>query len=821
MSDFVQDLKYGARLLLRTPGFATVAVVSLALGIGANTAIFSVVQQLLASPFPVERPQQLVSLFTTDRKNPGNLPVSHLNFKDVRAQNAAFTGVAAATFTQVNYLGAGGASEQLAAQVVSGNYFDVLGAKVVLGRTFRADEDGAPGSGPVVIISDGFWDRRFGRDPAIIGRTLSLNRHPFTVIGVATRGFTGTVIFGAPDLWVPMSMHDVVQPGFTWYEQRRGLFLLPFGRLKPGVTLAQAQANLRTIGARLERDFPNDNKGRSFTGLPLLDARLNPQGGGGGPVVQGSLMLMVVVGVVLLIACANIANLLLARATARAREIAVRLALGASRGRLVRQLMTESVLLAFVGGALGLVVGYWTLDLIRSSPLPLPPNFMSQIRIDARVMVFAAALSLVTGVLFGLVPALRASKPNLVPALKDETVPVAGREGGVLRWVTLRQVLVVGQIALSLIALVAAGLFLRSLQKTQEINPGFETGHVLAVGLNLGREGYTEQQGLQFQDRLLERAAALPGVRSVAVAQNLPFQGGFARSVLLEGSETSEQDRVLVQVNTISPGYLNTIGIALLRGRDFTPQDTLDAPLVVLINKTMADKFFPKGDALGRRFRFFGDTSDTTIVGIARDAKYNGLVEQPQPFAYQPVKQAYSPAVSLLVRSARDGTSLAADARALVQQLDPRLTILRVGTLEDQVTRALSPQRVVVAMLSVFGVLALVLAAIGLYGVASYSVTQRTREIGIRMALGASRTTVLRLVLVQGLAMVAAGVVVGVALASLLAQGIRGLLVGVEPADPITFAITAVLLVGVAAVASYFPARRATRIDPLVALRCQ
>ena len=821
METFFSDVRYGARLLVRNPGFAAVAVLSLALGIGANTAIFSVVQQLLASPFPVQEPQQLVSVFTTDRRNPGNLPLSHLNFKDIRAQNSSFNDTAAVTFTQVNYLARGGAAEQLAAQVVSGNYFDVLGAKASLGRTFRADEDAAPGSGPVVVLSYGFWDRRFGKDPGILGQTLSLNRQPFTVIGVAAEGFNGTFVFGVPDLWVPMSMHDVVQPGFTWYEQRRGLFLFPFGRLKPGVTIGQAQANLRTLGARLERDFPNDNQGRSFGALPLLEARLNPQGGRGGPVVQASLMLMVVVGVVLLIACANIANLLLARGTARAREIAVRLALGARRGRLVRQLLTESVLLAAVGGALGLVVGYWTLDLIRSSPLPIPPNFLLQIRIDERVIVFTGLLSLLTGVLFGLVPALRASKPDLVPVLKDETVPVVGRQRGLLRWVTLRQALVVGQIALSLIALIAAGLFLRSLQKTQDINPGFETGRVLAVGLNLGREGYTQEQGLQFHERLLERAATLPGVRSVAVAQNLPFQGGIARSVLLEGSETSERNRTLVQVNAISPGYLNAIGIPLLRGRDFTPQDAEGAPLVVIINRTMADKFFPKGDALGRRFRFFGDTSDTTIVGIARDAKYNGLVEQPQPFAYQPLKQSYNPAVNLLIRTGGDGTLLAADARALVQQLDPRLSILRVGTLDEQVNRALSPQRVIVVMLSVFGALALVLAGIGLYGVASYSVTQRTREIGIRMALGASRTTVMRLVLLQGLAMVSVGVAVGVAIASLLAQGIRGLLVGVQPVDPLTFALTALLLVGVAAAASYIPARRATRIDPLVALRCQ
>jgi predicted permease len=821
MEDLLKDIRYGARLLVRNPGFSAIAILSLALGIGANTAIFSVVQQLLASPFPVEQPQQLVSVFTTDRRNPGNLPISHLNFKDIRAQNTSFSDVAGVAFTQVNYLGDGGSSEQLAAQVVSGNYFDLIGARPVLGRAFRPDEDAAPGSGPVTVISDGLWERRFGRDPAIIGKTLSLNRRPFTVVGVAPEGFNGTVIFAAPDLWVPMSMHDVVQPGFTWYEQRRGLFILAFGRLKPGVTLGQAQANLRTVGSTLERDFPNDNQGRSFAALPLLDTRLNPQGGRGGPIVQTSLMLMVIVGVVLLIACANIANLLLARATARAREIAVRLAIGARRGRLVRQLLTESVLLSLIGGVVGLVLGYWTLDLIRSAPVQLPPNFLRQIEINPRVLLFTGILSLATGIVFGLVPALRASRPDLVPVLKNETVPMAGSRRGWLRWVTLRQALVVSQVALSLVALVAAGLFLRSLHQLQEINPGFETTSVLAATLNLGREGYTEEQGLQFHDRLLERAASMPGVSSVAIAQNLPFQGGISRSVLLEGAESSEQNRTLVQVNVVSPRYLHTIGIPVIAGRDFSPQDTADTPLVVIINEAMAQKFFPKGDAIGRRFRFFGDTADSTIVGISRNAKYNGLVEQPQPFIYQPMRQAYTPAVNLLVRTKGDATQLASSARAVINQLDPRLSILRVRTLGEQVDLLLGPNRVIVILLSVFGVLALLLAAIGLYGVASYSVTQRTREIGIRMALGATRTTVMRLVLLQGVALVVVGVVVGLGLAAILAQSVRGLLVGVQPTDPLTFLMTAVVLVGIAVLASYVPARRAMQIDPLVALRYQ
>jgi predicted permease len=817
METLLQDLKYGARLLVRNPGFAAVAVLSLALGIGANTAIFSVVQQILASPFPVSEPDRLVAVFTTDKRNPGNLPMSHLNFKDIRQQNDVFTDAAAFAFAQVNYLGSGGASEQWLTQVVSGKYFDVLGLRPALGRTFSPEEDAAPGSGPVAVISHGLWERQFGRDPGVLGKTISLNRHPFTIVGVAPPGFVGTILFGAPELWVPMSMHDVVQPGFDWYEQRRGLFLFVFGRLKPEATLAGARSNLTAVASRLERDFPNDNQGRGVAALALTEARLGP--GGGGPVVQVSLVLMVVVGLVLLIACANIANLLLARATARAREIAVRLAVGADRARLVRQLLTESILLALLGGVFGLMVGYWSLDLIRAAPLNLPPNFVQQITIDSRVLAFTLALSLLTGVLFGMVPALRASRPDLVPVLKNETAPVVGGGRKVLRWITARQSLVVAQVALSLIALVAAGLFVRSLMATQAIDPGFETERVLAAGFDLGREGYTREQALQFHDRLVERAQALPGVVSVSIAQNRPFQGGFARSVLLEGSETSEQNRRLVQVNLVSPGYFGTVGIALMRGRDFTTADAQDTPLVVIINQTMAETFFPDGDAIGRRFRFFGDTADTTIVGIARDAKYNGLAEEAQPFAYLPIRQIYDGGANLLVRSEAGGTALADEVRAIVREVDPRLTLLDLATLRNQVDQALAPQRVMATLLAVFGALALALAAVGLYGVASYSVTQRTREIGIRMALGASRQRVMLMVLLQGLALVAAGAVIGAVIALVLARSVRTLLVGVAPTDAVTFVATAAVLIAVATLASYFPALRATRIDPLRALR--
>ncbi len=824
MENLLKDLKYGARMMLRSKAFSLIALLSLALGIGANTAIFSLVQTMLFSPFPVEAPNELASVFTTDQRNPGNLPMSHLNFKDVRDQNSVFSGTAAMTFAQANML-VDQSSEQVLTQVVTGNYFDVLGMKPALGRTFLPQEDATLGSHPVVVLSHGLWQRRFGSDPAIVGKAVTLNRQPFSIIGVAAEGFTGTFLFGAPDMWVPMMMHDVMQPGFDWYEQRRGLFLFAFGRLKPGQTVAQADANLKTIAAQLESSYPKDNKGRSAGVRPLIEARTNPGGGGGNQVATVATLLMVIVGLVLLIACANIANLLLARATARRREIAMRLALGAGRLRLVRQLLTESVLLALIGGAAGLVVAFWTLDALRAIDIPIPANVLMSLGLDPKVLTFALVVSILTGLLFGLAPALQATRTEIVPVLKNEMVPSAGNSPRrFLRWLNLRKGLVISQVALSLVALVAAGLFLRSLRQTQNIDPGFETDGVMMASFNLGREGYTPERGQMFYRQIVERVQGLPGVRSAAIAQGPPFGNqGFLRSVFLEGRETSENDRILVQVNPISPRYFQTLGIPLDRGRDFTPDDDDDAPDVVVINKTMAERFWKGEDAIGKRFKFFGDVDFRTVVGIARDAKYNGLAEDPTPFIYQPITQAYTPAATILVRASGDASGQALPVQAEIRQLDNRLSVLNVQTLGEQVSQTLGQQRLMVTLLGTFGLLALGLAAIGLYGVASYSVTQRTREIGVRVALGASRRNVVGLVLGQGMALIAIGLAVGFAIGlvvvTLAGQQIGNLLVGIRPFDPLTFFGTALLLAVVAGLATWLPARRAASIDPLVALR--
>jgi macrolide transport system ATP-binding/permease protein len=815
----LQDLRYGLRMLARSPAFTIVAALSLALGIGANTAIFSMVNVILLKPVPVDQPDRLVSVFMIDQRNPGNLPLSHLNYKDLRDQNGVFTGLAAYSFAQLNWSN-GTESEQVPVQVVSGNYFSLLGVRPARGRGFLPEEDDKATA--VAVISNGFWERSLGSDPAIVGKTLTLNRTPFTVVGIAPKGFTGTLLGGGPSVWVPMSMHAVAQPNFDWYEARRGLFLFAFGRLASGVSPEQASANVRAVFAQLEQAFPNDNKGRSAGARPLLEARLNPQGDGGAPVVQLSVILMTVVGIVLLIACANIANLLLARASRRRKEIAVRLALGAARGRLIRQLMTESVLLSLVGGSLGLVLANWVVGLVIGADLPLPIPVGDEVSLDPRVLAFTALLAVATGVLFGLAPALQASRADVVPVLKNETVPTGSGRRGWLRLLNLRQALVIAQIALSLTSLVAAGLFVRSLHSSRQVDTGFETRRVLVMNVNLGREGYTPERGQNFYRQIAEQTASLPGVQHTAVAQNAPLGGGFLRSVMPEGADTTTEGRILVQVNSVSPGYLDALSIPLRRGRDFTDADTEGTPRVVVVNETMANRFWPGDDAIGKRFKFFGDDGFTTVIGVARDAKYNAVTEDPTPFIYQPLRQNYSPAAVLHIRAAGDAASLSASVRRAVQALDPTLSVFNVRTLEDQVATSLGPLRVNVILLTAFGGLALLLASIGLYGVANYSVTQRTREIGVRMALGAQPGTVLRLVLGQGVVLVLAGLGLGLALSFAMTWMVPAdLLPEISVRDPLTFASTAALLAVVAVIASGIPAWRATRIDPLIALRTE
>jgi predicted permease len=818
-----QDLRYGLRVLAKSPLFNLVAAVSLALGIGANTTIFTLVDAVFLNPLPVHQPSRLVAVFTTDEKNTGgfltHLQTSYLNYQDYRDKNEVFSGLAAHQFVpQLSLVVEGSPPEQVVGQVVTGNYFEVLGIRPGLGRFFLPDEDKTPGAHPVVVLSHGLWQRRFGGDPGVVGKTILLNSQGFTVVGVAPVEFRGTTPLFGPDLWLPSMMWKQVVTGAfrDWIDERRPLVFDITGRLKDKVDLRQAEANLKTVGLQLERDYPEPNKGRNVTLVPLAQGAINP--GFRGQMIAVSWLLMGVVVVVLLIACSNVANLLLARANVRRKEIAIRLSMGASRRRVIRQLLTEAILLGLAGGALGLVFAIWGLDLLWAFRPPFVPDNIARPGISGTVLGFTFVISVLTGVLFGLVPALQASRPNVSAELKNELQTV-GRGFARLRFGNL---LVVGQIALSLVALICAGLFLRSLVNAQKIDPGFEMENLAVLNFNLGTAGYDPVRGRAFQRQLTEQVERLPGVGSASLATVLPLSGGgLARSVFPEGKDTAEASGVLVPVNSVGLGYFETLGVTLLRGRDFSEADREGSLLVAVVNETMAKRFWPDRDPLGARFRFYGDEAPREVVGVARDGKYFSLGEDPQPFVYVPLLQNYDEAVTLQVRTMGDPAVVLASVQREIQALDRSLPVLNPRTISEVLSQSLWAPRMGAGLLGLFGGLALLLASVGIYGVMAYSVSQRTQEIGIRVAMGAARRDVLALVLKEGMRTVGIGVAFGVALSLVAARLLSSLLFGVGAADPATFSLTPLLLAGVALLATYLPARRAAAVDPISALRFQ
>ena len=822
MGTFVSDLRFAWRMLLRNPGFTAVAVLSLALGIGANSTIFTLVNAVLLRPLPMHDPERLVAVFTTDERNRGAffnyMQSSPLNFQDYRKTSDVFTGLVAHNGVGLAFSGQG-EPEQIFGEMVSGDFFGVLGVTPALGRGFLPDEDRVPGASLVTVLSHGFWQRRLGGDPAVVGRPITLNGHAFTVVGVAPEGFKGANAIGAPALWVPTMTHPQLATGFLKenIDSRRALIFGITGRLKPGVTLAQAEAKLKALASQLAQEYPDDNGGRSVALLPLAEATINP--GFRENMVSAAGLLLTVVGLVLLIACANVANLMLARASVRQREVAVRLSLGASRGRLVRQLLTEGLLLALVACGFGLLVAYWAQGVLWSQRLPGLAADALDLTPNLRVLGFTLAVSLVTALLFGLAPALSASRPDVVGELKQRGGPAIGGN----RPLNLRSLLVAGQVALSLVALVGAGLFVKSLGNAQRIDPGFDHEKLAVLSVDLGAQGYGEERARDFQRRMLERASALPGVERATLASGIPlFQGGLLRTVFPEGVDSSDRKNgKLVQLNTVEPGYFETMGIPLLRGRDFAPSDHPDSPRVVVVNETMAKQFWPEQQPIGKRFKFFGQEWWNEVVGVARDGKYNFLGENPQPHIYLSLRQTFEPAVSLHVRAAGDPATALGMARREVQEMDRVLPITGVFTFGEILRQSLWAPRMGAWLLAVFGALSLVLAVIGIYGVMSYSVSQRTRELGLRMALGADQRDVLKLVVRQGATLAAIGIAVGLALSFAATRLVGNLLFDVTARDPLIFVGVPLLLALAAIVASAQPAWRASRVDPTVALRIE
>jgi predicted permease len=811
-----QDLGFGLRLLIRSPGYTAVAVLSIGLGIGINTMTFSGVNTVLWKPLPFEEPSRVVNVFTTDSRNTGFLPVmSRLNFLDYREKNTVFSGMVSIMGTPLALSDTGAQPETVQGQLVTGNFFEVLGVKPAIGRVFRPEEDKTPGTHLVAVLSYDGWQRYFAGDPGVVGRTITLNRQLFTVVGVAPRGFRGINLFGRPVVWLPTMCYQQVLSGFLLetFESRRGLVWQVVARLRPGVTVEQARANMTVIASQLEREFSTDNAGRGVRVVTIGEARVGPNGGN---VLLATGMLMTIVGLVLLVACGNVANLLLARASARRREIALRLALGATRGRIVRQLMVESLSLAVIGGVLAFPLAYWGQRLLLAARPPFLPADLLDTVPDWRVLTFTAAATLATGLLFGLVPALRASRPSIVTEIKEGTADPGGGE----RLFGLRNALVLAQVALSLIALVIAGLFVRSLNRTMEINPGFDVARLASMSVELGTSGYDEPRGREFQRRMLERARSVVGVNSAALASFAPLiGGGFSRTVFLAGQDVKDpRNGRLVQIQTVSDTYFRTMGIRLLKGRNFAPTDLPGSPRVAIVNETMAKRFWTGRDPVGERYSYFGVGGQVEVVGIAADSDYNAVGEDRAPFIYEPLSQMYESGVTLIVRADQPVSALGT-VRGEMSQLDRQLPIQFVTTMSEAFGQSLFLQRFGAGLLGAFGLLALVLSVIGVYGVMAYSVSRRTRELGIRIALGAQRSVLVGSVLRQAARLAVVGVAIGVAASLLLARLIGGLLYGVSAADPLTFIVVPATLVAAALAASYLPARRAAAVDPLVALR--
>ncbi|HZF12914.1 MAG TPA: ABC transporter permease [Thermoanaerobaculia bacterium] len=812
MEKLLQDLRYGLRGLLHRPGFTLVALVSLALGIGANTAIFTLLDTVFLQPLPVAGISRLAVVYTVSSDLPGYLPISQPNFVDYRDQAGVFSDLALVAPLSLSLSG-NGRPEQISGQLVSARYFQTLGVRPVLGRTFLPEEDRV--ARPVVILGHGLWRRRFGSDPHILGRPIRLNGRELVVVGVAPGGFYGTSFVNRSDFWVPAGLYGQVLPEMmrAFWTNRRVLGFSAVGRLKPGMSLEQGQAALKSLADKLAQEYPDANRNRNVALLSLSQSLISPNDRQG--YVRAGGLLATMVGLVLLIACANLANMLLVRASGRRKEIAVRLALGGRRADLIRQLLTESLLLSLAAGASGLLLAAWSFTLLSLVQTPYLPDSL-ELALDGRVLLFTLGLSLVTALLFGLVPALAASRPDLVPALKNE---VAAATGGVRRF-GLRNLLIVGQVGLSVVALVGAVLFLLSLRNALRIDPGFEREHLAVLSFDLDSQGFDEARGQQLLRQMATQAAALPGVRGAAIGENLMLSDTGVRHILLIDSPAAPADRrIVAQQSSVGPGYFETLGIPILRGRALDATDRADSRPVVVVNETLAERFWPHENPLGKRFGILPSKQILEIVGVARDLKYNTLGEEPQLYLYRPLAQEYTPSVTLHVRTQGEPGAVLGAARREVQALVPEMPLTRVKTMPAVIGELLWAPRVCAVLLVLFGAVALLLVTIGVYGVIAHSIAQRQREIGIRMALGAQRADVVRLFLRQGIQAVAVGLACGLVGALLVVRTISGLLFGIDPMNPIVFLVTILLLAVVAAIANYIPTRRATAVSPLVVMR--
>ncbi len=811
MNSLWQDVRYSLRVIAKAPGYAAIVILTLALGIGANTTIFSWINSALLNPVPgLAKPSEMLSLTVGKPGEPFGF--TYPDLQAVRASQQSFSGISACWFAVMSLTNKG-KPERIWGMVATANYFDVLGVRPILGRGFLPSEDEKPGGAPVAVISYRLWQTRFGANPNIVGQIININEHAYTIIGVTPAVFQGSQTGVRTEIWVPITMEAQLLPGGDLLNDHHNFWLLVLGRLKPGVTAQQAQAELTLLLKREAKNYPEEHQGKETVtvyplwrnpwGLNEFFSTLLP-------------MLMAIAGVVLLLACANVANLMLVRSVGRRRELAIRMSLGASRWRLVRQLLVESLMLALAGGGVALLITAWTAGTLMSFLPTISFPLWLDMRADRTVMLVTLVISLLTGVIFGILPALRASGIAPVAVLKEES----GSASGGLRKARLAGGLVVAQISLSLLLLICAGLFIRSVMSARQINPGFNSHNVSIASYDLFASGYSDVTGSEFNRQLVTKLEALPGVESLALASR--EQLGFAydsTSVKVQGYVPQSNESMETQENVITPNYFHTMQIPIVKGRDFTPQDAKSSQRVVIVSEAFVNRYWPRQEALGKQVNSDLTHEWFTVVGVARDTKVKSLNEKATPFLYLPLYQVYRPQMIVQARVAGDALAFGKTLETTIHQLNADVSVYDVDMVDRSEDFTFFGQRVAGTFVGAFGVLALILATVGIYGVTAYTTRQRTHEIGIRMALGASKEDILRLVLVHGLKLMLAGVGLGLVLAFGLTRFLVSLLLGVTSTDALTFSSVAILLCGVALFACFMPARRAMRVDPMVALR--
>jgi len=816
----IQDVRFATRILLKRPGFSSIIIVTLALGIGANTAIFSVTDKLLIRSLAVKEPNKLV-LINTVCVSPhfvGNL-FSYPNFKDYKQQNEVLSGLLAFTRTNLD-LNRNDQVERVQAEYVSSNYFDMLGVKPARGQLFSETQEEAAGSQPVAVVSDGFWRKRFGGEPNLIGQTITLNGFPLTVIGITPAEFNGFLLEQPTEVWVPASMNPQLSQSNV-LENRKTQWLQMMGRIRDGVSQKQAEESFDILAQQI-RDA-NTPPGVVTKGLPFSEWHMQFEPGGQGLSIlrkrfSVSLQLLTgVVGLVLLIACTNVAGLLLARGVLRRKELAIRTALGAGAFRLGRQLFTESLLLAVVGGSAGLLLAPWLVSLLvkTQSRLTIGQNLFGD-GLDKRVLLFATLTTLLAGLLFGVVPALQGAKADLLPALKDDAANRPDHR------FNIRSLLVVTQLALAVIVLIGAGLCIKSLRNLLAIDPGYSTENVLIVPIELDEKKYGAVRGRALQEQLMERFLATPGIESVSTATVIPLSGGrYVSTIFVEGRQPLPDEQMAFDRNDVGLDYYETMGIRILKGRSFTEDDRASGSAII-INEALAQRLFPNEEAIGKRLKQQTKGPTFEIVGISANIKHHDLTESPVPhFDILSRRTDYNPYANIVVRTKGNAAASIAAIRDEIRAIDSSLQVTEIESMSEQIGTALAAMSLASTLVGIFGLVALLLAALGLYGVMAYTVAQRTREIGVRMALGAQVRDVISLVVRQGLRLIVAGVVLGLAASYALTRLVQSFLYGVSPTDPAVFVIIALVLGGVALLACFVPARRATKVDPLIALRCE